>query len=70
MADQEIGLDPCPFCGDEKNLIMTVNQRCTGIHKGEKTYSVMCVNCGVSVHLHDTASNTEVAIKWNTRPNK
>lgn len=66
----ETKLLPCPFCGEEAELIDKIE--CYGHGDYEKEYYVRCSCCGASissgVYRLDDESKKNHAIKaWNTR---
>ena len=63
------GLKPCPFCGGEAEIVKDYSTF------SELYYKAQCKRCSASVIVYadatrtDEYNETEVAEKWNNRPN-
>lgn len=54
LVNNSYNLKPCPFCGEQAELIETLNG-----------WAVVCDNCGAGQYAYDTKE--EAADAWNRR---
>ena len=66
----DLGLLPCPFCGEEENVVYAHYARMDGeteIREHNKRYSVLCCGCMAEIDPGWAQDRVTVQEMWNRR---